>query len=148
MRGVSRIRERREKTLWGDQSVRVPHELGDFVPVGFPIETDTNPAARANVWRNEESLGVRPDHDSLVPGRGLAPHRRSATPVVVVGVRVHGEQLVAHPKRRLSPRFDLVGLGKGQADLAEPSEWGRWHHLECTSVAGIGVPVAGQNVAR
>jgi hypothetical protein len=31
--------------------------------------------------------------------------------MVVLGVRIHGEQLVPDAERRLAPRFDLVSLG-------------------------------------
>jgi hypothetical protein len=47
--------------------------------------------------------------------------------MVVLGVSVHGEQLVADAERGLSPCFDLVSFREGEAELAEPSERA-WRH--------------------
>ena len=47
--------------------------------------------------------------------------------MMIVRVRVHRENLVAHAKRRLAPRFNLVRLWERQTELAELREWGCWH---------------------
>ena len=49
----------------------------------------------------------------------LDPHTRSSSAVMVRAVGVHREQLVLHTKRRLPPRFHLVGFRKGETDFAK-----------------------------
>jgi hypothetical protein len=47
---------------------------------------------------------------------------------MVLGVGVHGEQLVADAERRFAPRLDLVRFGEREANLPEPGERA-WRHL-------------------
>src|SRR4029453_8272719 len=91
------------------------------------VQSNANPAARARVRRNEESIGVRVDHDGLISRRGFAPDRRTSGAVMVLGVRVHGEHLVANAERGLAPCLDLVRLGQGETQLSASSEWAGRH---------------------
>src|SRR5678815_5819662 len=94
---------RRKEALRSHKPVGILHELADFGPVGIPVQPDADPPTRPNVWRHEESVRVGLDHQRLIPGPGLAPDGWPSRPVVVLGVRVHGEQLVTDAERRLTP---------------------------------------------
>ncbi len=82
------------------------------------VEANADPAAGAHVGRDEKAVGVSLHHGGLVAGRGLAPHGRLSAAMVVLGVGVHGEQLVSDAKRRFPPRLDFVCLGQGETHLA------------------------------
>jgi hypothetical protein len=47
--------------------------------------------------------------------------------MVVVGVRIHGEDLVLHPKGRLTPRFHFMSFRKSEAELTQARERA-WRH--------------------
>ena len=52
-----------EEFLGRDERVGVPHELADPVPIGIPVDPNTDPAGRAEVSLGSESKGIKRPHD-------------------------------------------------------------------------------------
>src|SRR3954471_22889693 len=89
-------------------------------PPGYsPIEPDADPAARADIGRDEEAFRRRMDHQRLIPRASLAPHRWAAAPVMGCGAGIHRKKLIPDPKRRLPPRLHFMGLGESETELSQ-----------------------------
>ena len=106
--------EQRAKLLRRNESIRISQKLGDVVPVDDAVEPDADPPARADVGGDEEAVGRSSHHRGLFAWGRFDPGGVPASAVMVRGARVHGEDLVAHAERGLSPGLDLVGFGKSQ----------------------------------
>src|SRR4051812_29850428 len=84
------------------------------------VQVDADPAADADVWRDEEVLGVGGDEIVLRTGRRVAPDGDAAIAVMIV--REHREQLAVHAPRRLAPGKLLLGVRHAEADFADESK--------------------------
>ena len=110
--------QQRQKFLRRGHSVAIAQQVLELVPVAVAFEPDANPTAGTNVRRREEAIRSSVDHQALVHRLRLAPNRMTAASVMVVCVRVHGEDLVLHPKCGLAPGFHFMGFWKREAKLA------------------------------
>src|SRR5918999_1372776 len=83
-RELARIAEPRrlDQLCRGNLRVGVLGDSRELVPVERPVEPGAEPAAMADVGRNEESLRVGLDEHLLHSGRGRAPDRKAAVAVV------------------------------------------------------------------
>src|SRR5215470_12226259 len=73
----------------GDRPVRVLAELRDLGPVEPGVETDTDPAAAADVGRAEEPAGRRSDELGLGAWQPGAPQVRKVIGVMPGGPQCH-----------------------------------------------------------
>jgi hypothetical protein len=62
------------------------------------------------------------DHERLIGWGSLTPYCRPSATMVIAGIGVHGEQLIAHPERGLAPGFNLVRLRQGKTQLPQAME--------------------------
>ena len=107
----------------------------------FRSSTDAEPAAVADVRRDEEPLRVEVDERRLDARRGRAPDREA--PVAVVVRQHHQERaLAADEERRRAVAESLARLGKRETDFADPRQYpfafgAAQAFTECTSVSRI-----------
>src|SRR5438477_4113856 len=114
--------DQREQFLGSRHPIAVAQQAEQLVPITMSVEPDTNPSTRTDIGRRKESIGCVFDHQSLVDWLCLAPDRWTAGAVMIVGARIHGEDLVFHPKGGFAPRFDFVSLGKRQREFSHAGQ--------------------------
>ena len=99
----------------------VAQDVFELVPTTGVVEPDANPAADADVGRDEESIGCGLDHAGLPAGRRHDPGSRPSLAVMGVCAGI-GRKHLLHAKRRFPPRCDLNGFGQREADLSEAGQ--------------------------
>src|ERR1700674_4963784 len=80
-----------QKFFWRRHSVSVTQQVLQLTPVAAALEPDSDPATGSNVWGREETIRRGVDHQTLIHGLRLAPNGVPAASMMIVCVRIHGE---------------------------------------------------------
>src|SRR5262249_27874263 len=67
------------------------------------------------------------DQARLIRARRFEPDAVAPATVMRVCAGKHCKDLIADPKRRLTPGFHLVGLGQRETELSQSYKWARRH---------------------
>lgn len=109
-----------ERAPWRDGAIAVLEEPDHDLPVDLAIESDTDPAARSDVGRNEEQVGIGLDQPLLAVGVGFDPGGDTSVAVMVVVKTRKG--LLATPERGRPMGDSFFGFRPRRDDAAQPIE--------------------------
>src|SRR5690606_9571450 len=96
--------------------VSLTHELRDRLPGDAFVEIHAEPAARSDIRRHEEVLGLRVHVMSLCPFGRVEP--QGDPPVTVMIDDIRREGLASHAEIRLTVREHFLAFGKPETDFA------------------------------
>ena len=102
------------------RSIRLFEDRGQRAFRQRRVHVDADPAADADVGRDEEVLGIGGDEILLRAERRVAPDGDAAVAVMVV--REHREEFAVDAPRRLAPRDLLLGVRHAEADFSDEGE--------------------------